>query len=222
MARRRRPCAHAPPASARRQHDHRRFHRCAGGRGRARRHRRVRQPAAATDTCPDGVAVPSAATGHAPPGGSPGPPARQPVVCPRLCPRPGPHPSGPGQSPQPTPASNAAPFVGGKVWRSQSLGYSFEYDDSLWTLGKEDDAFAQLLLGPVEVDVIGYPSEHVGRRSAAADPQELTPSLSVGRPTRAATTPCLGPGIGYVQRQGRGLLRPPSRTRTARPATRPA
>src|SRR6185503_12656093 len=44
-------------------------------------------------------------------------------------PTPGTQTPGPG-SPAPTPQSNAAPYVAGKVWRSTTLGYSFEYDEA--------------------------------------------------------------------------------------------
>jgi hypothetical protein len=133
---------------------------------------------------------------------SPGPSGSLPPnKTPQPTPSGGPLPS-PGQSPQPTPASNAAPYVGGKVWRSQTLGYSFEYDPGLWTLGEEDDAFAQLLLGPVEVDVIGYPSS-TSVDGALQDVLKQTDNFVIGRaPNTRSYDALLGAGIGYVRGKG--------------------
>ena len=113
----------------------------------------------------------------------------------------GPLPS-PGQSAQPTPASNAAPFVGGTVWRSQSLGYSFEYDPGTWTLAKSEDKFAQLLLGPVEVDVIGYPAS-TSVDGALQDVLKQTDNFMIGRaPDTRPYDALLGAGLGYVRGKG--------------------
>lgn len=39
--------------------------------------------------------------------------------------------------PAPRPASEAAPFRAGAVWRSSEYGFSFEYDDEIWTIREE-------------------------------------------------------------------------------------
>lgn len=117
---------------------------------------------------------------------------------------------GPVGTPVPTPASNAAPHVAGTVWRSSTLGYSFEYDSGLWTLQKEDAAYAELKLGfrnsDVLLDVIGFP----GSTSVDSALQEIytkTDTFVIGR--TANTRPydaLLGPGIGYIRGEGDTFL----------------
>ena len=154
------------------------------------------------DTCPDGVLCPPPPPPTIPTGGSPRPTGTTTGSLPTPVPTAQGTTPGPGQSPQPTPASNAAPFVGGKVWRSQTLGYSFEYDDTLWTLGKEDDAFAQLLLGPVEVDVVGYPSS-TSVDEALQQTLQNVDTFVIGRaPNTRPYDALLGPSIGYVNGKG--------------------
>jgi hypothetical protein len=152
-------------------------------------------------SCPEGVLCPPPPPPTLPTGGTPRPTATTTGVA---TPRPtaqGATPA-PGQSPQPTPQSNAAPFVAGSLWRSQTLGYSFEYDNSLWTLGKEDAAFAQLLLGPVEVDVIGYPSS-TSVDAALQDALKQVDTFVIGRaPNTRPYDALLGPGIGYIRGKG--------------------
>lgn len=151
-------------------------------------------------SCPEGQLCPAPPPATLAPR-SPGPSGSFPNQTPQATVSGGPLPSA-GQSPQPTPASNAAPFVGGKVWRSQALGYSFEYDPGLWTLGEEEDAFAQLLLGPVEVDVIGYPSS-MSVDGALEDALKQTDNFLIGRaPNTRSYDALLGPGIGYVRGKG--------------------
>jgi len=152
------------------------------------------------DTCPDGVLCPPPPPPTIPTGGSPRPTGTTTGSTPVPTAQ-GTTP-GPGQSPQPTPASNAAPFVAGKVWRSQTLGYSFEYDDSLWTLGQQDAAFAQLLLGPVEVDVVGYPSS-TSVDEALQQTLQNVDTFVIGRaPNTRPYDALLGPSIGYVNGKG--------------------
>jgi hypothetical protein len=109
----------------------------------------------------------------------------------------------PGQ-PSPTPASNAPPFVAGTVYRSTSLGYSFEYDSSAdqWTLVKSEPAYAQLQLGPVELDVIGF-SGDTSVDSALQTVYTQTDGFIIGRAKNTRDYDALlGPSIGYVAGSG--------------------
>lgn len=110
---------------------------------------------------------------------------------------------GPGQ-PSPTPGSNAPALVAGTVYRSASLGYSFEYDSSSdgWTVVKSEDAFAQLQLGPVELDVIGF-SGDTSVDAALQTVYNQTDSFIIGRaPNTRDYDALLGPSIGYVPGSG--------------------
>lgn len=109
---------------------------------------------------------------------------------------------GPDATPVPTPESNAAPFVAGNVWRSSTLGYSFEYDPDLWKLNDEGDAFADLLLGPVELAVQGFPGD-VTVQSALNTVLSQTDSFVIGRAANNRSYDALlGPSIGYVRGDG--------------------
>ena len=47
--------------------------------------------------------------------------------------------------PAPRPASDAAPYRAGTVWRSSEYGFSFEYDADIWTINDESPRGVQLL-----------------------------------------------------------------------------
>jgi hypothetical protein len=49
--------------------------------------------------------------------------------------------------PQPRPVSSAAALRTGQVWTSQTLGFSFEYDDRLWTVDRQNATSAELSAG---------------------------------------------------------------------------
>jgi len=155
--------------------------------------------------CPEGVLCPAPPPPSLPPNGSPRPSATTGAFATPQPTAQGTTPSttpAPGESPQATPQSNAAPFVGGTVWRSQTLGYSFEYDSSTWTLNREDAAFSQLLLGPVEVDVLGFPSS-TSVDAALQKALEQVDSFVIGRaPNTRPYDALLGPGIGYIRGKG--------------------
>jgi hypothetical protein len=117
---------------------------------------------------------------------------------------------GPDSTPAPTPVSNAAPYVSGTLWRSPTLGYSFEYDNETWRLVAEDDTFAQLMinfrpelgLGPTELDVIGFPSS-TSVEQALQSVYAQVDNFVIGRaPNTRSYDALLGPGIGYVRGQG--------------------
>jgi hypothetical protein len=150
----------------------------------------------APPSCPDGQVCPVPPPATLQPGRTPGPGQTQ---------APGQTPAAtlaPGQTAAPTPASNAAPFVSGTLWSSASLGYSFEYDDSFWTLAKDEDAFAQLTVGPVEVDIIGYPAS-TSVDAALADVEGNIDSFVIGRAANDRTYDALlGPAIGFVPGDG--------------------
>jgi hypothetical protein len=109
---------------------------------------------------------------------------------------------GPGATALPTPASNAAPFVAGSVWSSRTLGYSFEYDPTDWTVNESDDAFADLLLGPAEFAMRGFPGD-VSVQTALDTVLTQVDSFVIGRAlnTRGYDA-VLGSGIGYVRGEG--------------------
>jgi hypothetical protein len=151
--------------------------------------------------CPEGVLCQAPPPAEPPTGGTPRPTATTSAIATPQPTAQGATPA-PGQSPQPTPESNAAPFVGGSVWRSQTLGYSFEYDGNAWTLDKEDAAFSRLLLGPVELDIIGYPSS-TSVDAALQDALQQVDSFVIGRaPNTRPYDALLGPGIGYIRGKG--------------------
>jgi hypothetical protein len=109
---------------------------------------------------------------------------------------------GPGATAVPTPVSNAAPFVAGTVWRSRTLGYSFEYDPTTWKLNDSADAFADLLLGPAEFAVRGFPGD-VSVQTALDTVLAQVDTFVIGRASNPrGYDAVLGPSIGYLRGDG--------------------
>jgi hypothetical protein len=82
----------------------------------------------------------------APPSVEPSAPASE---APSASPSAGPSPT-PGTGfvvPLPRPASDAAPYRAGTVWRSSAWGFSFEFDDDTWTISEESANGVQLRAG---------------------------------------------------------------------------
>lgn len=160
----------------------------------------------------------------------PPPPAGCPVgkIClpeppPSFAPRPSATPGGtlpPLQTPAPTPAgqtpgpssapatpqSNAAPYVSGTVWRSTSLGYSFEYDPEAWRVVETSDTYLHLQLKSstfdLEVHVVGFPGS-TSVDSALQSIYSQTDNFMIGRsPNTVTYDAILGPSIGYIRGKG--------------------
>jgi len=117
---------------------------------------------------------------------------------------------GPDTTPLPTPISNAPPAVSGEVWRSPTLGYSFEYDSKVWRVIDSRDAFVHLAinfrpdleLGPVELQIIGFPGDTTVD-SALQNVLGQVDTFVIGRAQNTRTYDALlGPGIGYVRGEG--------------------
>jgi hypothetical protein len=133
------------------------------------------------------------------------PPEPQPTFRPRPTLQPGQAPL-PGQTALPTPVSNALPFVGGTVWRSPTLGYSFEYDADIWRVEASEDAYAHLRVNStqrdIELDVIGF-SGDVSVDAALQNVYNQTDSFIIGRAQNTRRYDAvLGAGIGYVRGEG--------------------
>ena len=62
--------------------------------------------------------------------------------------------------PAPRPASDAAPYRAGTVWRSSEYGFSFEYDADIWTIKEESPRGVQLLAarGNVSLAIGAFPA----------------------------------------------------------------
>jgi hypothetical protein len=56
--------------------------------------------------------------------------------------------------PKPIPASSAGPEVGGTVWTSSELGYSFQYDPDLWTIEQQDSSGVLMTAGNGNVALV--------------------------------------------------------------------
>ncbi len=147
--------------------------------------------------------TPAPGATSAPP--TPGPVATSspvPSSAPSSEPSPGLSPS-PG-APTPTPDSDSPPALIGTVWRSPTLGYSFEYDPELFQLGQADDdtaVFSGIFFdAQVVVDVTdGSVSveEMLARQLATLD------RLMIARvPDTDDYDALLGPSIGYVRGEG--------------------
>ena len=69
-------------------------------------------------------------------------------------------------------------------------------------LSHEDAAFAQLLLGPVEVDVVGYPSSTSVDQALQQTLQNVD-TFVIGRaPNTRPYDALLGAGLGYIRGKG--------------------
>lgn len=110
----------------------------------------------------------------------------------------------PVQTPGPdaTPVSNAPPYVAGTPWRSSTLGYSFEYNDTSWTLDTSQDAFARLTWNSqrtAEVNVVGFPAT-TSVESALQSMYAQLDSFIIGRTLNSRPYDAvLGAGIGYTR-----------------------
>jgi len=151
-------------------------------------------------TSPVAVVTPTpASTATSGPGETPTPgPTATPVG-------PGPTPTGSppiGPTPTPGPVSSAPPHVGGTVWTSSTLGYSFEYDADDWRLLDEDEDYAELGLGPANFIVLGFPGT-TGVAAAMADVTGRLDNFILGRtPNTRSYDALLGPSIGYIRGEG--------------------
>ncbi len=112
----------------------------------------------------------------------------------------------PGQTAVPTPFSNSPPFVGGTVWRSTTLGYSFEYDPDLWGVEAEQDSYTQLKVKSQRFDIQCYVIGFAGSISVDAALQDAyarIDSVVIGRDLdERPYDALLGAGIGYVRGGG--------------------
>lgn len=119
---------------------------------------------------------------------------------------PGPSSTPPTASPGPTstPLSDSPPIVSGEVWRSATLGYSFEYDpDSFKIIESDDDTAifsavfydAQVIIEATDAST--SPAEMIARQLALVD------DFVIGRVLDDDEYDALlGPSIGYVRGEG--------------------
>lgn len=109
-----------------------------------------------------------------------------------------------GPSPTATPLSDSPPILSGEVWRSATLGYSFEYDpDSFEILDSDDDTAvfsavfydAQVIIEATDAST--SPAEMIARQLALVD------DFVIGRVLDDDEYDALlGPSIGYVRGEG--------------------
>ena len=113
-------------------------------------------------------------------------------------------PPTPGPGPTSTPASDSAPIVSGEVWRSATLGYSFEYDPDSFQILESDDnrAIFKAVFYDAQViieatDASTTPAEMIARQLALVD------DFVIARvPDTDDYDALLGPSIGYVRGEG--------------------
>ena len=144
-------------------------------------------PATAPATATAAAATPQPSPAPATPAATP-PPAATPVApsagAPTDAPTASPTeaPTGPPATPEPTtptafvvpaprPASGAAPFRAGSVWRSEEFGFSFEWDPDIWTIREEGPEFAYMTAarGNVALTIGGYDAAEKSAQQAFAD-----------------------------------------------------
>jgi hypothetical protein len=92
----------------------------------------------------------------------------------------------------------------GTVWRSATLGYSFEYDPELFSLSQEDDdtavfngTFFDAQVVIEATDASTSPAEMIERELGIVDTFVLARA-----PDNDEYDALLGPGIGYVRGEG--------------------
>jgi hypothetical protein len=151
------------------------------------------------------ASLPPIAEATAQPSGAP-PSATVRPSAPAPSPSPSPLPTGAPASPVPTetPTSDSPPAVSGTVWRDDSLSYSFEYDDRVFTLSQSNDGLAVLDGNFFDTQVV------IRAVPAATSPRQLIDEqlarvdrFLIGRV--ADTDPydaLLGPSIGYIRGEG--------------------
>ena len=125
-------------------------------------------------------------------------PSGQPSVAPTSS------PSGPTPQPTATPGSDSPPLLSGELWRSEALGYSFEYDPSLWQLTESADDRAVFTGSFFDAQVIIHavdgatsPEELIQQELATVDERMIGRVLD-----RDDYDALLGPSIGYIRGEG--------------------
>lgn len=108
--------------------------------------------------------------------------------------------------PQPSasPLSNSPPLVSETLLQNDALGFSFEYDPSLWTLTEEGDSYAVFVSVPFDAQLI------IDVAEASTTPREVMDNqlafvdgFMLGRVADTDTYDALlGPSIGYVRGEG--------------------
>jgi hypothetical protein len=103
--------------------------------------------------------------------------------------------------PAPRPASDAAPYRARTVWRSTEWGFSFEYDDDLWTIRDEGARGVQLVAarGNVSLSIGAFPAADGSPQQVFEDEQDRLADVILGfteEPDPLRALPGI-PNIGY-------------------------
>jgi hypothetical protein len=103
--------------------------------------------------------------------------------------------------PAPRPASDAAPFRAGSVWRSEKFGFNFEWEPSIWTIREEGPEFVYMLAarGNVALTIGAYDAALKSPQDAFTDEEARLRERILGltpEPDPSLQLPGL-PNIGY-------------------------
>lgn len=112
----------------------------------------------------------------------------------------------PSPSPAPTasPGSDSPPALSGQVWRSETLGYSFEFNPEYFELIREDDDTAVFSGTFFDAQVVIEADEATTSvDEMIARELEIVDTFVIARvPDDDEYDALLGPGIGYVRGEG--------------------
>lgn len=114
-------------------------------------------------------------------------------------------PSPAGTPPQPTPPSQSQVMVVGEVWRSATLGYSFEYDPGTFQVSQSSDDFAMfdVSFADAQVVVVGASGDLSPGQLIQRELSTEIDSFVVGRTLdKDPYDQLLGPSIGYIRGEG--------------------